>query len=161
MLASRPTQTRYVVDWTPVRHTASFLATTVDFRILPPPGMSRTALARALGSAVARLRTASTAFTPPRFWRRPAADRIRAAVTAGVMAGCRQVRDATSGYFDPWAMPGGFDPAGLLTGWALERAAVTLADAGLTDFALTAGDELLVRGGAGGGNAWLVGIRHP
>ena len=35
---------------------------------------------------------------------------------------CRRARDASDGWFDPWAMPGGVDPTGLVKGWAVERA---------------------------------------
>ena len=36
---------------------------------------------------------------------------------------CAAMRAATDGWFDAWAVPGGFDPGGLLGGWAVERAA--------------------------------------
>ena len=30
-------------------------------------------------------------------------------------------RELTGGAFDPWALPGGVDPAGLVKGWAADR----------------------------------------
>ena len=41
---------------------------------------------------------------------------------AEVLELCRRARDASDGWFDPWAMPGGVDPTGLVKGWAAERA---------------------------------------
>ena len=35
---------------------------------------------------------------------------------------CRRARDASDGWFDPWGLPGGVDPTGLVKGWAAERA---------------------------------------
>ncbi len=156
MTTPDPATGRYLVDWTPVRHSATFRNHSVDFRICPGTKLGRATVAQALRDAVDRLRAVEAAFS-----RDVTEAELRAAITAAVMAGSRRVRDATGGYFDPWAMPGGFDPAGLLTGWALERAATALTDAGLTDFALSASDELLVRGTAEDGKPWRVGIRHP
>ena len=34
-----------------------------------------------------------------------------------------QARDASGGWFDPWAMPGGYDPTGLVKGWAVHNGA--------------------------------------
>jgi hypothetical protein len=39
---------------------------------------------------------------------------------------CAQARVMTAGWFDPWAMPGGFDPTGLVKGWAARRASTML-----------------------------------
>ena len=39
---------------------------------------------------------------------------------------CEQARQRTDGYFDAW-LPTGFDPSGLVKGWAVERAAALLA----------------------------------
>lgn len=156
LVSTLTSHARYVIDWAPVRHSAPLFGRPVDFRITPPPGLTRAALAHALGGAVERLRTVEAAFG-----RRHGEQPLHAAVATAVMAGCRGVREATQGYFDPWAMPGGFDPHGLLAGWAIERAASVLTEAGLTDFAISARDELLVRGRAPGGAPWQIGVRPP
>ena len=44
------------------------------------------------------------------------------AVVAQVLAECRQVRELTDGWFDPWSLPGGVDPTGYVKGWAAARA---------------------------------------
>lgn len=51
--------------------------------------------------------------------------------------------------------------AGLPRGQALQRGAEILEREGLTDFLLTTGDDVLVRGGALPERAWRVGIQDP
>lgn len=55
------------------------------------------------------------------------------------------------------------DPSGFVKGWAVEEAACRLDDAGLRDYAINAGGDILVRGDAdpGSGRGWRVGIRDP
>src|SRR5580693_8660383 len=50
---------------------------------------------------------------------------------AEVLCLCRAARQASGGWFDPWAMPGGVDPTGLVKGWGVERAAGLLRQAGV------------------------------
>ena len=71
------------------------------------------------------------------------------------------MRAATDGWFDAWAVPGGFDPSGLLKGWATERAAARLRAAGITDYALHGGADVLVHGTAPYGGPWRVAVRNP
>ncbi|MEI8083105.1 MAG: FAD:protein FMN transferase, partial [Actinomycetes bacterium] len=56
-----------------------------------------------------------------------------------VIAGCARATDLSRGAFDPWALPGGFDPCGYVKGWGADRAAeilLAIADArGHTDLA--------------------------
>jgi thiamine biosynthesis lipoprotein len=68
---------------------------------------------------------------------------------------------ATDGWFDAWKLPGGFDPSGLVKGWGTERAAAHMLAAGVADFAISAGGDVLVRGRAPHGGRWRVGIRDP
>ncbi|MEV4478865.1 FAD:protein FMN transferase [Micromonospora coxensis] len=74
---------------------------------------------------------------------------------------CAAMRAATDGWFDAWAVPGGFDPGGLLNGWAVERAAARLRAAGITDYAVLSGADLTVRGHAAHGGPWRVAVHHP
>jgi thiamine biosynthesis lipoprotein len=53
------------------------------------------------------------------------------------------------------------DPAAFVKGWAVQRGAELLRREGLTDFALNAGGDIVVRGGALPDPAWRVGIQHP
>ncbi len=72
-----------------------------------------------------------------------------------VLARCGHVREETDGYFDIRAS-GRLDPSGLVKGWAVERAAALLEASGERRFCVSAGGDLVVRGGP-----WRVGIRHP
>src|SRR5690349_22335048 len=63
----------------------------------------------------------------------------------------------TGGFFDPWAMPGGVDPTGLVKGWAAQRALAALRDAGLGAAMVNAGGDIACFGPA----PWRIGVRHP
>ncbi|HEY4398062.1 MAG TPA: FAD:protein FMN transferase [Acidimicrobiia bacterium] len=56
---------------------------------------------------------------------------------------------------------GPLDPSGLVKGWAVERAAAMLLDAGARSFCINAGGDVAVRGRPASGDAWLIGIQHP
>jgi len=70
---------------------------------------------------------------------------------------CAHACNISQGYFDPWAMPGGFDPTGLVKGWAAERALSILAQRGITAALINAGGDVCVLPGM----TYQVGIRHP
>jgi thiamine biosynthesis lipoprotein len=88
---------------------------------------------------------------------------------------CEHVTKATAGIFDPWAMPGGFDPSGLVKGWAVEQAAIGLAAAGLAGGIVGVGGDLQTFGSPSALRSrdaervssleiperWQIGIRHP
>jgi len=79
-----------------------------------------------------------------------------------IVARCRQLRDETGGYFDAEAVvPGTIDPSGLVKGWSVDRAAEILERAGVRNFALNAGGDVRVRGGALPEERWRIGIEHP
>jgi thiamine biosynthesis lipoprotein len=130
--------------------------------------MARGARARrAIAAATAELEAVDRAFSPFR------GDSLVTWVRRGelppesypgrlseVVARCAAVTARTGGWFDPWAVPGGFDPSGLVKGWSIDRAADRIRDAGVRDFALSGGGDVLVRG-TGPNGAWRVGIRDP
>jgi FAD:protein FMN transferase len=72
-----------------------------------------------------------------------------------VLERCEGLRRVTDGYFDAWAA-GRLDPSGLVKGWAVDRAAVLLDATSARRFCVSAGGDLVVRGGP-----WRVGVRHP
>ena len=80
---------------------------------------------------------------------------------AEVLELCRRVRDASDGWFDPWAMPGGVDPTGLVKGWAVERALAILKQAGTAGALINAGGDIAVYGRPAPGEPWRIGIQHP
>jgi thiamine biosynthesis lipoprotein len=79
-----------------------------------------------------------------------------------VLGLCDLMRDVTGGWFDAWAAPSpGVDPAGLVKGWSVDRAARILDAAGCANYAINAGGDIRLRGGALPERAWRVGIQHP
>ena len=80
---------------------------------------------------------------------------------ADVLELCRRAREASEGWFDPWAMPGGVDPTGLVKGWAVERALDELKMAGAPAAMINAGGDIAVFGEPAPGQPWRVGIENP
>ena len=80
-----------------------------------------------------------------------------------VLAACDQLAVTSDGAFDARRQPavGGLDPSAYVKGWAVEEAAWILDDAGLTDYTINAGGDIVVRGTAEAGRPWRIGIRHP
>jgi thiamine biosynthesis lipoprotein len=68
---------------------------------------------------------------------------------------CECARADTDGYFDARVGGPGFDPSGLVKGWAVERAAGHLSSVPDLDYCLNAGGDVAVRG------RWRVGIENP
>lgn len=77
-----------------------------------------------------------------------------------VLATCERLRAETGGAFDVRAT-GRLDPSALVKGWAVQRGADLLQAEGLTDFMLSAGGDVVVRGGALPATTWRVGVQHP
>lgn len=80
---------------------------------------------------------------------------------AEVLVLCREMVVRSGGWFDPWRMPGGVDPTGLVKGWATGRAALVLANGALAGGLLNVGGDIATFGGPAGGGPWRVGVRHP
>ena len=92
-----------------------------------------------------------------------------------VLARCEEVRQETDGYFDihsamlaQWERVGdvalrlgAVEPAGLVKGWSVDRAARILEAAGAQNYVVNAGGDIRVRGGPAPATGWRVGIRHP
>jgi thiamine biosynthesis lipoprotein len=148
-------------------HAEPVMGTVFSFAAVPgglPPDAVRAAIAAACrvlhhcdavfstwdaASPVSRLRRgeATLGQMPPEF--------------AEVLAECHAAKTASGGWFDPWAMPGGFDPTGLVKGWAVARALAELRRAGLPGALVNGGGDVAVFGAPPGGQRWRVGIRHP
>jgi thiamine biosynthesis lipoprotein len=73
-----------------------------------------------------------------------------AAEVERISAGCFAIR-----------IGGRLDPSGLVKGWSVERAARLLTEAGLRNFFVGAGGDVVVRGRPAPRQRWQVGIRHP
>lgn len=80
---------------------------------------------------------------------------------ADVIALCERAKAASGGWFDPWSLPGGFDPTGLVKGWAAREAARVLEQAGIGAGMVNAAGDIASFGTPSGRDAWVVGIRSP
>ena len=78
-----------------------------------------------------------------------------------VWALCEFSRELTLGAFDPWKAEGGFDPSGLVKGWAAEVGAQMLVEAGVEKVLINASGDIVLRGGKPDGGPWNIGIASP
>ena len=92
-----------------------------------------------------------------------------------ILQRCEELEAETNGYFNihapmlppevlvsPLALTSAsVDPSGLVKGWSVDRGARILEDAGLRNFSINAGGDVLVRGGALPASRWRIGIQHP
>ena len=79
---------------------------------------------------------------------------------------CAVAKDLSDGAFDPWAVDGGFDPSGLVKGWAADKCADFLVAAGVGHVQVNAAGDLALRGGwfdsaAGVVKPWSIGVVNP
>ncbi|HEY2578499.1 MAG TPA: FAD:protein FMN transferase [Streptosporangiaceae bacterium] len=148
-------------------HAEHVMGTVVSFAVVPG-GLAATETRAAVETACAGLHRADTVFST---WDAgsPVSRLRRGEATLGTMPPevaevldlCELARTASHGWFDPWAMPGGIDPTGLVKGWAVERAADVLRRAGVAAALVNGGGDLTAFGSPGPGQPWLAGIRHP
>lgn len=78
-----------------------------------------------------------------------------------VLTLCEWARELSGGWFDPWALPGGVDPTGLVKGWAAGQAAQVLQDAGVGAGMVNAAGDIIVFGRPAPTGTWRVGVRSP
>ena len=79
---------------------------------------------------------------------------------------CAQAQWLSDGAFDPWAIAGGFDPSGLVKGWAADKCADMLVAAGIEHVQVNAAGDLALRGGWFDSTAeeikpWSIGVVNP
>ena len=74
---------------------------------------------------------------------------------------CAFVKELTEGAFDPWAVVGGFDPSGLVKGWAADKCAEILLAAGAEHIQVNAAGDLALRGGFTPERPWSIGVVNP
>jgi FAD:protein FMN transferase len=79
-----------------------------------------------------------------------------------VLDRCEALRIETDGYFDMRAATAeAIDPSGLVKGWAVDRAASILDEAGIQNYAVNVAGDMRLRGRALPDPCWSVGIQHP
>ena len=76
---------------------------------------------------------------------------------------CLHAKHLTDGAFDPWAVEGGFDPSGLVKGWAADKCADMLVSLGIEHVQVNAAGDLSLRGGFYDGvvKPWRIGVVNP
>jgi thiamine biosynthesis lipoprotein len=77
---------------------------------------------------------------------------------------CAIAKDLTDGAFDPWAVPGGFDPSGYVKGWAADKCADIAQEHGAQHVQINFAGDLALRGGFNNGGVikpWSIGISNP
>jgi len=79
---------------------------------------------------------------------------------------CGQAKYLSDGAFDPWAVDGGFDPSGLVKGWAADICADMLVAAGARHVQVNAAGDLALRGGwfdpaDSKVKPWKIGVVNP
>ena len=101
------------------------------------------------GSAISRLRVGklSVAEAP--------------AEVADVLSRCAAARELSDGWFDPWAMPGGIDPTGLVKGWAAQQALAAFTAPCIIGAMVNAAGDIASYGDPGLGEPFRIGISDP
>jgi thiamine biosynthesis lipoprotein len=74
---------------------------------------------------------------------------------------CATARELSGGWFDPWAMPGGFDPTGYVKGWAAQRALDELAGLPIAGALVNAAGDIASFGTQASGAPFRIGIADP
>lgn len=74
---------------------------------------------------------------------------------------CEQWQQTTDGWFSPFTASNTFDPSGLVKTWAAQLAANELITAGVGNFTLNAGGDILVSDFQTREEFWRIGISKP
>lgn len=79
---------------------------------------------------------------------------------------CERAKYLSDGAFDPWTVVGGFDPSGLVKGWAADICADMLVAAGAQHVQVNAAGDLSLRGGWFDSTdstvkPWKIGVVNP
>jgi thiamine biosynthesis lipoprotein len=125
-------------------------------------------LARNVDAAASVLREADDAFST---WKlhSPLSRLRRGELTIGevpavilhVLEECRTARRLSRGWFDPWSLPGGVDPTGLVKGWAAQRALEPLRGQGLSGAIVNAAGDIASFGGPANDEPFRIGVVRP
>ncbi len=149
-----------------VRHAEPVMGTVVSFDVRPH-GLAYDQTQRALAWACEGLHRVDDVFSlyradsPLSRLRRGELNLVECPDVAEVLELCELAREQSGGWFDPWAMPGGVDPTGLVKGWAARQAARVLQDAGVGAGMVNAAGDIAVFGHPTGTRLWRVGVRSP
>ena len=149
------------------RHVEHVMGTAFSF-VVHPGGLNRLDVRHAIGSACQWLHHVDEVFST---WK---PDSVMSRLRRGEMhvddAGddvqtvlelCRGARAVSAGWFDPWALPGGVDPTGLVKGWATQEALSVLKSAGVAAAMINGGGDVATFGQPFPERPWVIGIQDP
>lgn len=149
-------------------HTEDVMGTVVSFRLDVAPGTEPDEARARVEEACALLHRADDVFST---WKPESPINLLRAGTialgdappevAEVLELCELARGSSHGWFDPWSMPGGVDPTGLVKGWAASRALDALRVPAVRVAIVNAGGDLVAFGQPSPSGEWRIGIRHP
>jgi FAD:protein FMN transferase len=83
------------------------------------------------------------------------------AEVAEILDLCAVARDLSGGWFDPWAVPGGFDPSGYVKGWAAQNALAAFRSSSICGVLVNAAGDIASSGDLGNGTPFRIGIADP
>jgi FAD:protein FMN transferase len=151
-----------------IHHREEVMGTVVTIDLYRDAGIDPDEALGPLARAVARLHDADRIFST---WKSNSAlMRLRRGEisfgeappeVAEVLELCHRVRDLSGHWFDPWAMPEGLDPTGLVKGWAAQRALDELIELGLDGAMVNAAGDIASFGGPIAQSAFRVGVVRP
>jgi len=145
------------------------MGTVFSFAVVPDPSADVDGVRRAVGRACQVLHDVDARFS---LWK-PASpmSRLRRGEIGVEEAGpdfaevaerCERARSLSGGLFDPWALPGGYDPTGLVKGWATERALGVLRyGAEVAAAMVNGGGDIACFGRPAEDRPWRIGIDDP
>lgn len=162
-----PNERRCVWQGQTVGHAEQVMGTVVSF-VVHPGGVGHAAVRSALKHACRVLHDADGTFST---WKPDSPlSRLRRGEStledlptevATVLGLCECAKVASGGWFDPWAMPGGVDPTGLVKGWAAQRALEPLRELTLTGALINAAGDVASFGGPAFNEAFRLGVVRP
>lgn len=147
-----------------LRHAEEVMGTVFSFDVR---GGEPTAIRAALDEAVAGLHTVNDVFSTYR--EQSQISRLARAETtieecdpevAEVLGLCAEAERVSNGWFSA-TYEGRFDPTGLVKGWATERAALRLVEAGAVGVSVNGGGDVQLCGVPGPDRPWRVGVADP
>jgi FAD:protein FMN transferase len=151
-----------------LHHREDVMGTVVTIDVYTTDGTAGPGLTDGITSACAILQHADSVFST---WQpdSPVGRLRRGEITTAqapaevhdVLRACAAARDASQGWFDPWAMPGGVDPTGLVKGWAAQRALAALRLPGVSGAIVNAAGDIASFGGPRPGAPFRIGIADP
>ncbi len=78
-----------------------------------------------------------------------------------ILKRCHQAKELSQGWFDPWSLEGGFDPTGLVKGWAIQQAISKLKSDVVFGAVINVGGDIAVCGRPNDDHGWHFAVQSP